>query len=303
MADRLNSLRNRALREQTITFAEALGQVGIMTIALKGSATLLDEPLQHDSCAMMSDIDLLVPSPQHERAMKIGMALGYTVAMPIADDSHSVVLRHPDCIATIDLHHDLGPQRHVLVADEAVDRAENVPGLPLWRLSPSDQAIHNIYHAQIQDRYYELAILSLHQLCNLGFLVERHGNRIDWDFVRSQFERRGYRFAFLAYLYAAERLLGIQASSTVTFGRSERVHFKQMMLQLDWRWIRNLVTYPAILTSGTTEDRISYRRAMGLPIQSSAAALTKLAIRALRRHRHAAFTKLAHAHRRRFGLR
>lgn len=285
-----------------IKFAEALDQVGIMTIALKGGGILLDEPLQHDSCAMMSDIDLLVPSPEVEMATRIGLALGYAVAVPVAG-SHSVVLRHRDRIASIDLHHDLGPQRHVLVAGEAIDRAESVPGSPLWQLSPSDRAIHNIYHAQIQNRNYELAILSLHQLCNLGFLIECHGNRIDWDFVRSRFERRGYRSAFLAYLYAAERLLGIQTSTTVTFGRFERMHFKRMMLQLDWRWLHNLATYPAILTSGRTGDRTSYRRAKGLPIESSAAALTKLAIRALRRHRHMVFTKLADVHRSHFGRR
>jgi hypothetical protein len=281
-----------------IEFAEALEEVGVATIALKGGAILLDEPPQH-SCVMMSDIDLLVSSAKFQKAIKVGSSLGYTTLH--SADQHSAVLRHPEHIAMIDLHVDLGPQRHVLAADEALARAGRLSNSPLWQLSPTDRAIHNIYHAQIQNRNFQLAILSLHQLCNLGLLIEYCGSRIDWGFVRSRLEEQGYRSAFLAYLYTGQQLLGINVPTDIVFGRPQRLHYRRIMLQLDWRWLHNLVTYPAILTSGLTEDRVGYRRAKGLPIQGSAAALMKFAIRALRRHRFSVLTKLVEVHKTRFG--
>ena len=193
VTDRLNVERNAALLEQMKEFAEALVGIGISPIALKGGALLLDEKVPDGSAVMLGDLDLLIQPQEVERAVGIATSLGYK-AGPMVAGGHSVVLWHPERGASIDLHHDLGPQRHVLAAAEANGRAERAGAFPVRRLSPTDRAIHNIYHAQIQNRNYRLAILSLHQLCNLGLLIEGHGSRIDWDFVTHQFERGGYEF-------------------------------------------------------------------------------------------------------------
>src|SRR5262249_8543919 len=144
---------------------------------------------------MLSDVDLLVPAGKVEQAIGTAVSLGYSVGSAVPG-GHSVALWHPERAASIDLHHDLGPQRNLLAAEEARGRAERVEELPLWRLSPTDRAIHNIYHAQIQNRGYRLALLSLQQLCNLGLLLERHGDEIDWGFVGRQFARCGYQSHF-----------------------------------------------------------------------------------------------------------
>ena len=75
------------------------------------------------------------------------------------------------------------------------------------------------------------------------------------------------------------------------------------MLQMDWPWLHNLTTYPALLNSGRTEDRIVYSRAKGLPIQNAAATLMRLGFGAVRRHGHMVFAKLAAVHRSQFGRR
>jgi hypothetical protein len=302
VTDRLNGARNAALLEQTVEFAEALDRIGILPIVLKGGAFLFDEPLADENAVMLSDLDLLVQADQVEQAVGGAISLGYTVSSAVPG-GHSVVLCHPERVASIDLHHDLGPQRHVLAAEEAMRRAEKAGAFSVRRLSPTDRAIHNIYHAQIQNRNYRLAILSLHQLCNFGLLVGRYGSEIDWDIVSRRFDRCGYKSHFHAYLYSAERLLGIKTSARFSFARKERMHFKRIMLQMDWPWLHNLSTYPAILNSGRTEDRIAYKRAKGLPIQSSTAAVVALAVGALRRHRHMVFAKLAAVHRSQFGRR
>ena len=302
MTDRLNVERNAALLEQMKEFAEALVGIGISPIALKGGALLLDEKVPDGSAVMLSDLDLLIQPQEVERAVGIATSLGYR-AGPMVAGGHSVVLWHPERGASIDLHHDLGPQRHVLAAAEANGRAERAGAFPVRRLSPTDRAIHNIYHAQIQNRNYRLAILSLHQLCNLGLLIEGHGSRIDWDFVTHQFERGGYESHLLAYLYAAERLLGIETSGKFKFRRNEALHLRRVMLQMDWPWLHNLTTYPALLNSGRTQDRIVYSRAKGLPIQNAAATLMRLGFGAVRRHGHMVFAKLAAVHRSQFGRR
>jgi hypothetical protein len=302
VTDRLNLGRNAAILQEMLELAEVMERVGISPIALKGGALLLDEGLPEHNAIMLSDVDLLVRAEEVQRAVSAAASLGYS-ASSATPGGHSVVLWHPDRIASIDLHHDLGPQRHVLAAGEVDGRAERAGTLPLRRLSPTDRAIHNIYHAQIQNRNYRLAMLSLHQLCNLGLLIEGHGDRIDWDFVRRRFERCGYTSHFMTYLYLAERLLGIRTSAGLKFGRREAMHFTRVMLQIDWPWLHNLVTYPALLNSGRTKDRIAYKRAKGLPIQNAAAALMRLGFVALRRHRHMVFAKLAAVHRSQFGRR
>ena len=302
VTDRLNLGRNAAIVEEMIEFVERLNRLGISPIALKGGALLLDKHLPEHDAVMLSDLDLLVQAEEIEGAISAATSLGYR-AISGTPDGHSVVLWHPERIASIDLHHDLGPQRRVLAAVEANGRAERAGALPLRRLSPTDRAIHNIYHAQVQNRNHRLAILSLHQLCNLGLLVRGHGDRIDWEFVRRQFERCGYTSHFLTYLYAAERLLGIRTSAQFKFGRRQSLHLSRVMLQMDWPWLYNLVTYPAILNSGRTEDRIAYKRAKGLPIQNAAAGVVGLGFAALRRHRHMIFAKLAAVHRSQFGRR
>jgi hypothetical protein len=302
VTDRLNLGRNATILQEMIELAETLERLGISPIALKGGALLLDNDLPEHNAVMLSDLDLLVRADEVQRAISAAASLGYR-ASSAAPGGHSVVLWHPDRIASIDLHHDLGPQRHVLAAAEADGRAERAGAFPLRRLSPTDRAIHNIYHAQIQNRNYRLAILSLHQLCNLGLLIESHGNRIDWDFVRRQFERCGYTSHFMTYLYLAERLLGIRTSARLKFGRREAMHLNRVMLQMDWPWLHNLVTYPALLNSGRTEDRIAYKQAKGLPIQNAASAMIRLGFDALRRHRHMVFAKVAAVHRSQFGRR
>ncbi len=302
VTNQLNITRNKVLHQQLTELAEAMDRAGIAAIALKGGAILLDQPLPENCCVMMSDIDLLVSSSKFDRAMEIGISLDYA---PVRRDdrAHSVVLENPRYGSTIDLHYDLGPQRDVLFAGDAIGRAERVRDSNIWRLSPTDRAVHNIYHAQIQNRCHKLAILSLHQLCNLGMLIEHHGSRIDWNFVQSRFEGAGYRSAYQSYLYTAQRLLGIQASLPINFGTGERMHFRRMMAQLDWPWLHSMVTIPAAIMSGNTEDRVNYRRTKGLKTQGPSIAVAKRAIRGLRNHGGAAFTKFLSSHKNRFGRR
>jgi hypothetical protein len=297
LADSLNGLRNKNMRDQMLHFVEALDEAGITVVPIKGAAILLDSP-QND-CIMMSDIDVLVPSSEFGTAIKVAACLGYKSAHSAGQ--HSAVLENPEHVATIDLHVDLGPQQHVLAAHEAIARAERILNLTLWQLCPTDRVIHNIYHAQIQNRNYKLGIVSLHQLCNFGLLVGAHEDRIDWDFVALRFEEQGYRSAFRSYLYAADRLLGIQTPLSCDIGHMERIHFRRMMVQLDWRWVYKLVTYISVLALDMTEDRVSYRRAKGDPIGTTVGAWTKVALGAVGCYRLGIFRKIWEVHRRRFG--
>jgi hypothetical protein len=300
LAHRLNGERNRRMREQALALAQAMESHGLRAIALKGAAIAFDAPVEGGP--LMSDIDLLVSSRETDKALAVAASLGYASSRS-DPEGHSTVLRHPDGMASIDLHHDVGPQKDLLDAEEAIERAERPAGSAFWRLQPSDQAIHNIYHAQVQNRCYELALLPLHQLCNFGLLLEQCDGRVDWDLVRRRFERSGYRAHLAAHLHLAERLLGIRAAHGIAFGWRETVHFRRMMLQLDWPWLHDLVTYSAILTHQATQTRIAYRRARGLRAQSPAVAVASAILNGLRRHRGASLSKFMDVHKRRFGRR
>jgi hypothetical protein len=301
LAHRLNGERNRRLREQALALAQAMESHGLRAVALKGAAIAFGAPAV-EGVPLMSDIDLLVPARETEKALAVAASLGYSSSRS-DPEGHSTVLSHPDGMASIDLHHDVGPQKNLLDAEEAIERAERPAGCLFWRLQPSDQAIHNIYHAQVQNRCYELALLSLHQLCNFGLLLEQCDGRVDWDLVRRSFERSGYGAHLAAHLHLAERLLGIRAAHGIAFGWRETVHFRRMMLQLDWPWLHDLVTYPAVLTHQATQTRIAYRRARGLRAQSPAVTVASAVLNGLRRHRGASLSKLMDMHKRRFGRR
>jgi hypothetical protein len=302
LTHRLNAERNDRLRDQAITFSNAMESQGVRVVALKGAAIAFAGAPIPGGGPLMSDLDFLVSSGERDKAIGIAASLNYGVSR-FDPDGHSTVLRHPENIASIDLHHDVGPQRDLVPAEEAIRHAERPSGAALWRLAPSDQAIHNVYHSQIQNRCHELAILPLHQLCNFGLLLNRCEERLDWDLVRIRFERAGYRPQLFSYLHLAERLLGIRLPSAIAFGWPERLHFRRMMLQLDWPWLQDLVTYPAILTGQATKTRIAYRRARGAPVQRPAITVAMTVLRGLRRHRGASLSKFMAVHRRKFGRR
>lgn len=264
LTTRLNDQRNRRLRNQLLEFAHALDQIGTIPVVLKGGASLSEEQGGDAHGVVMSDLDLLVSQPDFEKVLHVANKLGYSVVVAAVDrPSHAISLQKSAQLVSIDLHHDVGPQRHLLPADEAIQRSEIIPSMPLRRLNPTARVIHNIYHAQIQNRNHELGIVSLQQLCNLGLIVQYHRDRIDWNVARSRFEAVGYSAPFQAYLHASQRLLGIETSPIAGSGYGAKLQLKRAMLQADWPWLHKLVTFWGVITPGMTEDCIRYRRASG----------------------------------------
>ena len=58
-------------------------------------------------------------------------------------------------------------------------------------LAPTDQVLHNILHAAVQDRGHAVGALPFKQLVILTRLVRVHGAEVDWQEIRARMEAQG----------------------------------------------------------------------------------------------------------------
>ena len=162
-----NLRRNEAILDELRSVGAALVEVGIRGVALKGAAELLDPVFPEPAFRFLSDIDILVPEGDIERAAARLRALG---AMPteISDvdrgsHHHLEPLLHPDWPVPVELHRSLGQgELHNFLAPEVVFATActtRVPGLMVP--SRAHRLAHAVQHAQLQPPRYRDGVLSL----------------------------------------------------------------------------------------------------------------------------------------------
>jgi hypothetical protein len=298
---KLNQARNRKLRIQLLELADVFGREGVTTVILKSGAHLFEADNNPEPASwMMNDLDVLVDAP--ERAVEVALGLGYTI-MEDLPWGHAIALRHSDHVGIIELHRDLGPQRNFLNAAEAMGSAEPITAkAPLHKLSATHRALHNIYHAQIQDRRFELASPSLQQLSIFSALVERHKSEIDWAAVNHRFKRLGYERALSTYLFQSCSLLGCSVPlllSQCNQWRSE-MHMRRVYYQMDHRWTQSVLSLWAVLTSNMTRDRVQYRVGEDATALGRSLGRASILTGTVRQYGFGIFDKIAKSRRKRF---
>nr|UXE44310.1 hypothetical protein Hi04_10k_c1889_00031 [uncultured bacterium] len=166
---RASDLRAESLLRQLDAVVEAFSAAGIRTIVLKG-ASLARRCYPSPGLRTFTDLDILVPPGERERASKILTDLGHreVEAVPGHDRDYLAAIHYhwqfrAERGATIELHWDLTPPASPVRFDLHClwDRARPFlyPGGQAWSLSPEDEILYLAAHIskhqfRLQLRHY-----------------------------------------------------------------------------------------------------------------------------------------------------
>lgn len=260
-----NARRNHLLRQQAYEAVAALNERDIRPVVLKGGLQLF-EPGFDRAARIVADLDLLVPRAGFETAADALCKIGYLILDASRDRSkHSLTLSRSDSLATIDLHRDLGPQRHLLPADVAL--ADSVPlsidGVVLMSLSPTHRALHTIVNTAVTDPHYRMATVALCRLYDLVLLSQRHAAAIDWNAVCRGMAHGGLEHAVTALLYLTRQLFGMPLPIPLTETVRARLYVQRYLLQLHSAPLRSIGRLWGRITHSLSRVRMDYFYACG----------------------------------------
>ena len=163
-----NLRRNDAIRAQLGTIGEALSNAGLRGIVLKGGGELLTPVFPEPAFRFLSDLDILLPPDNIERAVDSLYEIG---AIPDPDNDadyrehhHVAALYRPDWPVPVELHRDLYRARRgrgigLTGSMRETARPSGLPGLDTP--APAHRMAHAVFHAQLQSSRYHLRELSL----------------------------------------------------------------------------------------------------------------------------------------------
>lgn len=165
---RANSERNAQAKAQLAEISDILAPHGILVVALKGAADVLDPLHQTPAHRYISDLDLLVPADQISEAARL---LRDAKGLPVTPKNiapgphhHLAQIVHPDFMFTIELHIRPGSDAvsQVLSAKSMIERskATHIPGV----LIPSveDRLLQHVLHGM--ELRHDTAALNLRLL-------------------------------------------------------------------------------------------------------------------------------------------
>jgi hypothetical protein len=214
-AYRRNFGRSMRIGAQLRGAVTALNSVGVVPAPLKGALHLLDGTYAHPAERVMADLDLLVAPPEVGPALTALEDAGYR-AQPAPDyrGAHEILLFAPGQPVPVELHAEigLGGIRRVLSSAQYLggDIVER-DGLSYRAPDPAFVVLHNVLHAQIQDRNHQVFGLPLRQLHTLTSYVSHQGRCIDWNVVRAHMARVDQTPVLDDYLDLARRFMALPA--------------------------------------------------------------------------------------------
>jgi Uncharacterised nucleotidyltransferase len=261
---RANAIRLETMRSQAGRAFAALNAGGIAPLVLKGGARLVEA--MPEAGHMMADLDLLVEQQRFDAALAALGRLGYRRAEEDGDQPrHAVTLRHPDELAAIDLHRDIGPQRDFIPLAEAVRSAApmTVEGCRLRLLSPTHRVMHVFFHSQIHDRGQIGGVVPLRPLEHFAWLVARHGQAVDWTGIARACSSLRLRAAWEAWLYLADRCLATGAAVPMRPTRGARLHYRRCLLQADLPRVNAVLRAAGAVTGPFSYATITYKYRCG----------------------------------------
>lgn len=246
---RLNRSRNKRLYEEALDIADALNEIDIVPVFLKGSAGILSGLYDEPGVRIMSDLDVLVPLDCADRCRHHLAGLGYTPKPMIHHPRNRTIETYirKSSVAPIDLHHQVFDLefRNILSTREVMKECVTHRWHHVEFAVPSmtHQVMINIGHAQLNDHGYWYGNLPLRLLHDLAWFQQKAPDQIDWQRIAKAFSTTQNRRALEFHLHAAEKLLRVETTADVRPQLLTRLLF--------WRSI-SLMKFPKL-------QRISFR--------------------------------------------
>ncbi len=264
----LNTIRNKGLREQAIEAICQINALGITPILLKGGASLFADTFIDTGSRVMSDLDILIPKESASECWNhLINTLGYS---PIEDNPYFFIdyrthhhlrpLVRPDSYGTIELHHNALPNSasRILATSVIWRESELVPnslnllvGIP----SPTHRVLHNILHADLINKTYAQARISLRSLHELVTMQTVYAKDIDWQVIEKLMNDGDRLQIPRASLYLAHRLFGSPIPDCMHPTKGTIAHYLQARLQVDWSWLDRLVERMLWFSNASICDR------------------------------------------------
>jgi hypothetical protein len=213
LAYRSNLGRSIRIRRQLLDALTAMNMAGVEPVAIKGSMYLLTNTFRDAGERVMADLDLLVDRPDLDRAVDALTGFGYRVPpRPVYEAPHEVRLFAPGTPVPLEVHNALGAASitTVLPTEEVLESALRVEreGVRYRIPTPTHAVLHQILHAQVQDRNHLTFGIPLRQLHTFGRLVRTNDGRVDWSWLRRRMSAHGFAVALDAYIDLAHHFGG-----------------------------------------------------------------------------------------------
>jgi hypothetical protein len=241
----LNLDCNLRYADQLAHLIQALNNIGVRPVLLKGAAALVSGLYPTPGERMIGDIDILIPPSKLSGVFKHLRTAGYQPVeaeeeLPDTEDYGLKNHQYPriyslDWPAPVELHvHPVHlPVARLLGSEEVVRDATalNWRGGDCLLPSPTHFVMHNVIHAFVVD-ITDRGFLSLRQLFEFVYASRTYDERIDWTVIHQRFDSLGYGRALRGYVVLANTL-GFQVPLVLPISSWARLQRRFYRIQLE----------------------------------------------------------------------
>jgi hypothetical protein len=192
----LNRSRNQRVLSRVSEIASTLDRIGITTVFLKGAACLASGAYVGHARRFMIDIDALVPKDRFWDAVTVLLNSGYSLldeelySDPLIGN-HYPPLLSPDGFIAVEIHRCFRRLNAMLSPDEVFREAIELELRGASIRVPRKEHIlaHHVLHAQ--ERRRDRLWPRVHQVADLGFLIEAWDGLLEWPSIFQQLAYQG----------------------------------------------------------------------------------------------------------------
>jgi hypothetical protein len=240
-AHRSNAGRSMLLRRQLVAVVGELAAAGVDVMLLKGAAYLASDTFGDIGIREMSDLDIAIHEEDLDAAHRAMARAGFEFApLPYDLEHHDRRYASPDAVAPVELHVRIG----------AADVEAALPSQDMWRRSeamavgsaaarvPSkeDALIHNVLHAEVQDREHAFLGVPVRQLHTFALAARAWTGTVDWSSIETRMRATGHHAHWVGHVHLARLLFGGEGLPIVDPGSGERLRTRARLLSFSLGW-------------------------------------------------------------------
>ena len=252
----LNLKRNQGLKRQAVEAIEALNQIGIVPMLIKGAVQLF-QPIHKDfGVRIMVDLDILVPRNRIAEAIKALTQIGYRRQeysnSELAPPHHMAPMFRSGEYGSIELHFTALGNRianHILPTAEILAIAEEYNTAEVCFKVPNSthSVLLEILHSQLTHRHHQRLSLDYKALHDMVTLISRQDRNIDWHQIQNRFAKHGMNSILRTHLWMAHRLLNLPVRNGIEPNAFTRSYHGLYLAMICWKllysWYNRALTF------------------------------------------------------------